>query len=142
MYISKLFGISFVGLKNQLACQFYTFHLIGGTKETQWRMQIWLKKIIINSVYLFLQKTETQCSPEINRLPDISPANMGLFRISRELKFGVSNHGEPHTSFHTAREGKQFYREEQEIRRVIVNQEFTAFHWLSPYQARSVSSPC
>ena len=41
-----------------------------------------------------------------HRLPDISPAKMGLFRISKELQFGICNHGEPHASPHTAKEEK------------------------------------
>ena len=33
-----------------------------------------------------------------NRLPDISPARMGLFGISTELQFGICKHGKLHTS--------------------------------------------
>lgn len=50
---------------------------------------------------------------------------MCLFRISRELQFGVCKHGKPH-----AREGEGFHREEKEVGRVIVKQSpwlFTAF---------------
>ena len=32
------------------------------------------------------------------RLPDISPAKVGLFGISRKLQFKVCNHGKPHAS--------------------------------------------
>ena len=46
---------------------------------------------------------------------------MGLFRISRELQFGVCNHGEPRASPLTAREGELFYREEKEVGRALVN---------------------
>ena len=45
-------------------------------------------------------------------LPDISPAKVGLFGISRDLHFGVCNHGEPLASLHTAREGDN---EEEEV---------------------------
>ena len=38
------------------------------------------------------------CWPEINRLPFISPAKMGLFGFSKELQFRVCNHGKPHAS--------------------------------------------
>ena len=50
------------------------------------------------------------------RLPDISPAKMGLLRINRELQFSVSDPGEPHASPHIAREGEHFYRLKEEIR--------------------------
>ena len=33
-------------------------------------------------------------SVDLNRLPFISPAKMGLFGINKELQFGVCNHGE------------------------------------------------
>ena len=55
--------------------------------------------------------------PEINWLPDISPAKMGLFKINRELHFRVCNHGEPRASPFMAREGEHFYREEKEVGR-------------------------
>ena len=38
------------------------------------------------------------CWHETNRLPDIPPVKMGLFRISRELQFKVCNYDEPHAS--------------------------------------------
>ena len=76
--------------------------------------------------------------PEIKILPDISPSKMGLFWISRELQFGVCNHGEPSTSSCTAREGEHFHRDEKEVGRVLVNKEFMAFHWLSPCQERTL----
>ena len=75
------------------------------------------------------------CGPEINRLPDISPAKMGLFGISRDLQFQVCNHGEPHVSPCPAT-GELFYRGEKEVGRAIVNKESMAFHWLSPCQER------
>ena len=61
------------------------------------------------------------------RVPDISPANLVILGISRDLQFGVCIHGEPHGSPHTAREGEHFYREEKEVGRAIVNKEPTAF---------------
>ena len=69
-----------------------------------------------------------KCWPETNRLQDISPAKTGLSGISRELQFGVCNHGNPPM----AREGGQFYREEKEVERALVNRESMVFHWLSP----------
>ena len=53
-------------------------------------------------------------------IPDISPAKMGLFEMSRELQFGLCNHGKPHASPHKARE-EHFYREEKEFRMATVN---------------------
>ena len=50
-----------------------------------------------------------------NKMPDISPAKTGLFGISRELPFGVCNHGEPRVSPHTARDGEHFYRGEGKL---------------------------
>ena len=38
-----------------------------------------------------------KCWPEANGLPDISLAQMGLFRIHRKLQFRVCNHGKPGT---------------------------------------------
>ena len=77
-----------------------------------------------------------ECWPKTNRLSDISPAKMGLFRISRELQFGLCNHGKPRASSRLSREGECFYRGEKEVGRVIKNKESTAFHWLSPCQER------
>ena len=37
------------------------------------------------------------------KLPVISPAKMGFFRIGRELHFGVCSHGKPHASPYTAK---------------------------------------
>ena len=48
------------------------------------------------------------CWTETNTLPDISPAMMSLFRISRELQFGVGSYGEPHASPHLARKEDTF----------------------------------
>ena len=56
-----------------------------------------------------------KCWPEINRLPDISPTKMDLFKVSRELQFEVCNHCEPHKSSCT-RKGKHFYRGERKSR--------------------------
>ena len=46
---------------------------------------------------------------------------MDLLRVSRELQFGVYNHGEPCASPCSVREGEHFYREEKEAGSVIVN---------------------
>ena len=61
----------------------------------------------------------TKCWPKTNRLSGISSAKMGLFRISRELQFGVCNHGEPRESSHLSREGEYFYRRGKGSWRVI-----------------------
>ena len=81
-----------------------------------------------------------KCCPKTNRLPDISPAKMGFFGISRELQLGVCNHGEPCASPHMAREGELFHREEKDVERAMVKEESMVFHWLSPCQERSLSS--
>ena len=39
-----------------------------------------------------------KCWPDTNGLLDISPAKMGLFKISRELQFGLCNPGQPPAS--------------------------------------------
>lgn len=44
------------------------------------------------------------CPVDLNRLPDIFLAKMGLFEISRELQFGICNHGESCVSPCVARE--------------------------------------
>ena len=75
-----------------------------------------------------------KCWPKINKLPDISPAKMGLFRISRELQFEIGNHGKPCASPHIAREGECFYRGRKEVGSAIVNKECMAFHCTSPWQ--------
>ena len=51
---------------------------------------------------------------------------MGLFRISRELQFGICNHDEPHSS-----QGKEnaFTEGETEVGRAVINKESLAFHW-------------
>lgn len=51
-----------------------------------------------------------KCCLEVNRLPDICLAKMGLLRIKRELKFRVCKDGKPHASSHTTRVKEQFYR--------------------------------
>ena len=40
---------------------------------------------------------------------------MSLFGISRELQFGVCNHGKTRASPCIAREGEHFYKEEKEV---------------------------
>ena len=52
---------------------------------------------------------------------------MGLCGISKELQFRVCNHGEDHASSHVARAGELFHREEKEVGRAIVNEEFMLF---------------
>lgn len=79
-----------------------------------------------------LLKAERACWPKTNRLPAIPLAMMGLFRIRRELKFRVSNHGKAHASPHRAREGERFYWGGEGSSRAIVKKESKAFHWLSP----------
>ena len=59
--------------------------------------------------------------PKTNRLQDISPAKIGLFWISRQLKFGVCDHDKPHGSPHMAREGDHLYRGEKEVGSATVN---------------------
>ena len=56
---------------------------------------------------------------KINRLPGISPAKIGLFRVSKELQFRVCNHGATCTGPHRAREVKHFPREETEDGRIL-----------------------
>ena len=58
-----------------------------------------------------------KCCFETNRLPDISPAKMGLFGISRELQFSSSCR---------ARE-EHLYGGEKEVERATVNKESMAF---------------
>lgn len=62
---------------------------------------------------------------------------MGLFRINRELQFGVYNHDKPCVSLSRAKKIECFHKEEKEIGRTIVNKESMDFHWLSPCQERS-----
>ena len=82
------------------------------------------------------------CWPWTNKEPAISSAKLGLFGISKELQFGVCNHGEPPAGPPAAREEKLFYREEEKVGRAIVNKKFevwwlftgwvvTVSHWLS-----------
>ena len=68
----------------------------------------------------------------------ISSAIMGLFKISRGLKFKLCNHGEPCARTHTSGEEAVIYGREREDRRVIVINESMALHWLSPCQKRRV----
>ena len=73
-------------------------------------------------------------SVDLNRVSDISPAKMGLFRISRELQFEVCICGEPSVSPQSARAGEHFYRGEEEVGRALT--ESMAFHCLCPCQER------
>ena len=61
---------------------------------------------------------------------------MGLFRINRELQFGVCIHGVLHASPHREGEEDYFYRREKEVGRAIVSKGSMAFHWLSLCQER------
>ena len=58
---------------------------------------------------------------------------MSLFGISKELHFGVYNHGKPFASPPAAREENLFYREEEKGGRAVINKELgvLAFHWLT-----------
>ena len=76
----------------------------------------------------------------LNRQPSISPENMDLSRISRELQFKVfCNHVEPQASLHTAKKGEHFYGEEKVGGRVTINKEFKVFHWLKASRKGEVS---
>ena len=46
-----------------------------------------------------------------NRLPVIPTAKMSLFRISKELQFGVYSHGKPHAHPSTARRVEYSFKE-------------------------------
>ena len=61
-------------------------------------------------LYRFICALKLFISIDLNRLPVISPAKTGLFRISRELKFRVCTNGKPHASPHTEGEGDCFYK--------------------------------
>ena len=76
----------------------------------------------------------TLCWPETDRLQNISPAKMGLSRISRELQFEVCICGEPSVSPQSARAGEHFYRGEEEVGRAPT--ESMGFHCLCPCQER------
>ena len=52
---------------------------------------------------------------------------MSLFRIRKELQFGVCNHGKPHASLITAKEG-QIKEGEKEFGTAVVNKESMTFH--------------
>ena len=61
---------------------------------------------------------------------------MSLFGISRELQFGVWNHGELYASPCKSREGKCFYEEETQFERTIINKQPMAFHRLNLCQVK------
>ena len=48
-------------------------------------------------------------SVDLNRVSDISPAKMDLFRVSRELQFEVCICGEPSVSPQSSRAGEHFF---------------------------------
>ena len=54
-------------------------------------------------------------------MPNISPAKVYLFGISKDLQFGVCDHGKLCASPQTAREGEHFYRGEKKVGRAVVN---------------------
>ena len=54
-----------------------------------------------------------------NRVSDISPAKMDLFKISREFQFEVCICGEPSLSPQSARAREHFYRGEEEVGRAL-----------------------
>lgn len=57
----------------------------------------------------------------MNRLPVISPAKIGLFKISRELQFGVCNHSEARASPKGQGKESTFIQGEKAMGRAIVN---------------------
>ena len=67
-----------------------------------------------------------------NRLPDISQAKIGLFRISRNLGCATME-----SRMQVPSKEESLYREEKEVGRAIVNKGSTALHWLSCCQDRS-----
>ena len=72
-----------------------------------------------------------------DRGPVISPAKMSLFGISRELQFGVCNHGEPH-----AREEISIVGKRKLGRGVaVVDKESLACQWLSPLPGKRSLPP-
>lgn len=54
---------------------------------------------------------------------------MDLFGISKELQFGICNHGRPCTSPEQQGKEKLLYGGEEEVERAIVNQEFIGGDW-------------
>ena len=51
---------------------------------------------------------------DLNRLPAISPVEMNLLGINKELQFGVYNCGEPHASLPTASGEGLFFKSKKE----------------------------
>jgi len=60
----------------------------------------WIKNWLYSNVILW---------SETDRLPDVSPAKIGLFGINREFQFGICNYGKPRASPPKAREGEWLY---------------------------------
>ena len=71
------------------------------------------------SFYVFLDPIWATKMLSWNRLPDISPAKIGLFGISRELQSKVCSHVEPQPSSPPSKGRRGFYREENEVGRAI-----------------------
>lgn len=100
-------------------------YLSGGRKENR------IRKIYtgsFNDNYNFKRYYENfqrytkveKCSIMYLRVPVdlkqiISPAKKDLFRINKELRFGVCNHGEPCVSTPAAQEEKLFYRRKRTL---------------------------
>ena len=65
------------------------------TKNTPTSM--WLAKATFTEIvcWALVYTDLLYCWPETNGWPDISPAKMGLFGLSRQLQFGVCSQGKP-----------------------------------------------
>ena len=72
---------------------------------------------------------------QINRLPEISLAKMGLFRISRELQCGVCNLAN-HTHVPTWQRKEHTFIEEKGSWEGWSKQKSMACHWLSSFEER------
>ena len=55
----------------------------------------WLHYILLTLLPIYSQWLLIMCWPKTSRWPHISPNKMGLFWMSRELQFGICNHGDP-----------------------------------------------
>lgn len=66
----------------------------------------------------------------LNRQPSISPENMYLFRISRELKFKVCNHVEPQASLTQQRKENTIMEKKRKLEGLQLT-EFKVLHWLN-----------
>ena len=59
------------------------------------KYHMWAMLLHNFSISKIIRHSFLNCWPKTDRLPDISPAKMGLFGISRELQFRVCSHGRP-----------------------------------------------